>query len=300
MPRNGTLGNQRMAKVISSYYPPRARWYARTFDLGARVRRRLWLDRVRLPPVKSLAGCLGSIAIPGYGFYARGRRLWGELARAISTLSAAIFITELGRPLGNIAFGLIISIHAAGLAYFCEPLLVGVRFRFRVLCSVAFVAALYMLLYLPVRNVVEHHWLAPLQVNGKVMVVQKFRAAPTLQRGVLIAYTIHEGGDHQAGYVVGGLGVTPVLAVAGDRVRFEPDRFEVNGIPQARMATMPTSGELIVPEKHWFVWPELAMGGHGGPPAALDQLLLRLAIISEDQFAGRPFKRWFWHRQLKS
>jgi hypothetical protein len=62
---------------------------------------------------------------------------------------------------------------------------------------------------------------------------------------------------------------------------------------------MPQGGELVVPENHWFVWPELAINVHGnvgeGPISAT---MLQLAIISESEFIGKPFKRWFWRRQL--
>ena len=64
---------------------------------------------------------------------------------------------------------------------------------------------------------------------------------------------------------------------------------------------MPETGELIVPEKHWFVWPDFAISGHGNvAEAALSAALLPMATVSEDQFAGKPFKRWFWRRQFSS
>ena len=38
-----------MNRVASSYYPPRARWYSPLLLLAAGLRRRLALDRIRLP-----------------------------------------------------------------------------------------------------------------------------------------------------------------------------------------------------------------------------------------------------------
>jgi len=61
---------------------------------------------------------------------------------------------------------------------------------------------------------------------------------------------------------------------------------------------MPTSGTLIVPEKHWFVWPDFDMTGHGNvPEERISDSMLRMALISSDQFRGRALKRWFWRRQ---
>jgi hypothetical protein len=61
---------------------------------------------------------------------------------------------------------------------------------------------------------------------------------------------------------------------------------------------MPVAGAWTVPEKHWFVWPELGIGGHGMPRADLSATLLEMGTISEEQFIGKPFKRWFWRRQV--
>jgi hypothetical protein len=56
---------------------------------------------------------------------------------------------------------------------------------------------------------------------------------------------------------------------------------------------------LVVPEKRWLVWPDLALGGHGQVAGAnLSAVLLQVGTMSEQQFVGKPFKRWFWRRQL--
>ena len=86
-----------------------------------------------------------------------------------------------------------------------------------------------------------------------------------------------------------------------DRVRFSKAAFEVNGAGQPRLAHMPETGELIMAEKHWFAWPDFAITGHGNvAEAGVSAALLRMATISEQQFAGKPFKRWFWRRQVSS
>jgi hypothetical protein len=137
-------------------------------------------------------------------------------------------------------------------------------------------------------------------VNDRVVVVRKYATPPAIKRNDLIAYSLPGNYDHGA-YVAAGFGFGPVLAVAGDRVRFTKTTFEVNGVPQPRLANMPETGELTVPEKRWFIWPELAISGHGNAPAGtLTATLLQMATISEAQFAGKPFKRWFWRRQVSS
>jgi len=69
--------------------------------------------------------------------------------------------------------------------------------------------------------------------------------------------------------------------------------------PEARLNHMAESDEAVVPEKHWFIWPELTIRGHGAvPETTLISTMLQLATVSEQQFEGKPMKRWFWHRQL--
>jgi hypothetical protein len=117
-------------------------------------------------------------------------------------------------------------------------------------------------------------------------------------------YSLERGasGDAHGGgavWVEAGFGWGPVLAVAGDRVAFSTNSFSVNGLAQPLRAHMPTSGDFVVTEKHWFVWPEIDMYGHGNVgEGVIAGAMLNMATVSEKQFIGKPFKRWFWRRQI--
>jgi hypothetical protein len=222
------------------------------------------------------------------------------LALAVCFFLLLLFFAEIGHLAGNVAFGLLLSVHGTGIIYLFEPWLAGARFRTRILLSMALLLALGGFLYLPARDLMETRWLAPLRVKDRVVVIEKFGQMPIVKRNDWIAYSLPENTDH-AVYVEAGIGLGPVLAVAGDRVRFTEAAFEVNGAPQPRLAHMPETGELIVPEQHWFVWPDFAISGHGNVAGAtLSTALLQMATISEQQFAGKPFKRWFWRRQVST
>jgi hypothetical protein len=289
-----------MAKVSSPYYPPRARWYSPLLGFGGRLRRRLILDRIRLPQGPSLGAILGSLLVPGLGFWLRGPKWLGSLALAASLFLVLLFFIEIGYQTGNVAFGLLLSIHSTGLIYVLEPSLADARFRTRVFASMALLLGLGGLVYMPARSLMEARWLAPLRVQDRVVVVNKSKPASTVKRNDLIAYS-HPGNTDHTVWVQGGLGLGPVLAVAGDHVCFTQTAFEVNGVPRPRLPHMPQTGDLTVPEKHWFVWPDFGITGHGNAPAgALTTALLQMATISEEQFAGKPFKRWFWRRQISS
>jgi hypothetical protein len=95
------------------------------------------------------------------------------------------------------------------------------------------------------------------------------------------------------------LGLGSVLATAGDRVEFSTNSFTVNGVPQPFLPHMPTSGNLVVAENHWFIWPNIAISGNWNVGEAdISSAMLQMASVPEKQFVGKPFKRWFWREQI--
>jgi hypothetical protein len=287
-----------MNRVSSSYYPPRARWYSPLLLLAGGVRRHLALDRIRLPTGVPFFQAVGSLVVPGLGFYLRGPRLWGIVAMGFAAVMAMLFIVGLGFPIGNVAFGLLLSTHVSSVIYVFEPWLAGTRFRVRLSFSFVMLFLLGALVYVPMRNLIQEEWLMPLRVKGRVVIVHRLAHPPALPRGAWIAYAIDGSRGHGL-YVQDGFGLGPALALPGDRVRFTKSALEVNGVPQPRLDYMPQVGEWVVPEKHWFVWPEVAISGHGNTPAdAISASLLQMGTITEERFVGRPFKRWFGRRQL--
>jgi len=288
-----------MSKFSSPYYPPRARWFGKVFTISDSTRRRLALDRIRLPPHVTFGQFLLSLLVPGYAFWARAPRPWGTAALVAAAVLMLTFFVGLGQSFGNAAFGLLISLHSTGIVYLLEPTLAGRRLRFRILVSCAAMIALYMLLYSPVRNFVQNHWLLPLRIRDRVVVVQRSSIITGIHRGDWIAYSLSE---HFGGHIlaISGFGLGPVLATEGDRIRFTEPAYEVNGLRYSPLPHMPTNGEVIIPEKTWFIWPDFDIsGGHGYvPEAELSATLLRLATLQEEQFVGKPLRRWFGRRQL--
>ena len=287
-----------MSNFSSPYYPPRARWYAPLLSWGGRLRRGLALDRVRPPAGVPWLGLLGSLLVPGLGVYVRGPRMYGQLALGLCGGLLLIFMAELGRPAANFAFGLLLAAHASSINYLLAPSLAGFRFRYRLLFSLALLILLGTLLYLPAQNYVASRGVMPLRIKERVVIVRNVGNPSALRRGDWVAYSVKAGGDHN-GYIEAGYGLGPILALPGDRVRFTPAALEVNGRPQPRRDHMPVSGVFVVPGMCWFVWHELAIGGHGYvAEATLVQTLLSMATITEPQLVGKPFQRWFWHRQF--
>jgi hypothetical protein len=284
----------------SAYYPPRARWYSPFFHFARAMRRRLWLDRLHLPAGLSFRAFIIGLLAPGLAFYVRGEKLIGRAVLIGSLLLAVAFIVWLGYPLANLAFGLLLSAHVSSILFLCRPWLQDVRFRFQIAFGLAVLLAVGGGVYTSLRNSIQERYLMPLRINGRVVVVQTFSASKAVRRGDWITYSL-PGGAGTGVLVQEGLSLGPVLAAGGDHLRFSPKAFEVNGVQRPLLPHMPTSGDLLVPENHWFIWPELGISGHGNVAEAnISATMLQLANVSKARFIGKPFKRWFWRRQIFS
>jgi hypothetical protein len=113
-----------------------------------------------------------------------------------------------------------------------------------------------------------------------------------------VAYRIESRSvDHF--YLAGGFGFGRVQAVGGDRVVFTRQSMQVNGEMFPGRSFMPTNESWVVPENHWFIWPESAISISGNPQQndAVARLMRESAMVPESQFVGRPLRRWFWRRQ---
>jgi hypothetical protein len=285
-----------MSKATSPYYPPRAKWYSPARYLFRGVRSRLALERFQLPAGISISGLAGSLLVPGLGVYFRSR-IWGRTLLICCAMLALTFLIALGYPLGNMAFGLLLSIHVSSVTYYCSPWLNSETLGRRMLVALLLTFCLGALIYFPIRNALQNHYFLPLRVESQVIVMHRTVVAD-VKRGDFIAYQL-EPISQEGVYVHGGTTGGRILATAGDRVEFDKVTFAVNGVKQLRLPHMPASGGLVVPENCWFIWPNLAtIGGHGNvTEAMIAPYVLRMANVSQSQFIGKPFKSWFGRPQ---
>lgn len=296
-----------MNRIVSPYYPPRARWYRPLFGISQTLQRRLGLDRLHLPEGLSASTFIASLLIPGLAFIVRKERLIGRAILLGYGLLAIIFLIWLGYPVANLAFGLMLSAHATSIIFLLNPWLVDARFGFRIATSLILLLLVSGGVYAPLRNGLQTHFLMPLRIKENVVIVRIYSSPRSIRRGDRIVYSFESvsGGDaHREGGAVrvkAGFGLGPVLAVAGDRIRFTPEFYEVNGVGRPSLPHMPKTGETVVPEKNWFIWPEVAITGNGNAQeAVIATTMLQMATVAETQFVGKPFKRWFWRRQIIS
>lgn len=257
-----------------------------------------------MPRTMKIGELAAGFFIPGLAVWLRGPALWGRAALFVCAELLLVFVVWLGYPFANFAFGLLLSVHCTGLVYYCGPLLVGESFRGRLGFTVLVLLALTLILYLPGLHFLQNHLLTPLRMNGRVYVVQHISRPGAIHRGDWVAYALDENavGENYHGGTVhlrGGMSVGPVLALPGDSVAFSNDLFFVNGVLHTNLPHMPSSGSFTVAEKHWFIWPNLDISGHGNVgEARISSALMGLANVPEENFFGRPFHRWFWRKQI--
>ena len=298
------MAKPHIQELGSAYYPPRQRWYSAIFYLGDAFKRRgLALDRFRKPPEVKLWELVASLLVPGLGIWLRGPRGWGSAALGGSAALAFIFVVWLGYPAANLFFGLLIALHATGFVYYCRPMLAGERLLTRFGFTFTSLLVVGFLFYLPAQNYTQRHFLTPLSMHDRVIVVQRIAQTRNIGRGDWLAYQFDKdmiGDPHGGGavWVRAGMGLGPVLARPGDRVAFSADSYSVNGDSFPKLPHMPDSGEFTVTANHWFIWPRLDIRGHGNVAEANVALtMLNMASVDKTQFIGKAFHRWFWRKQ---
>jgi hypothetical protein len=229
-------------------------------------------------------------------FYLRGEKLIGMAIFAGCAVLAAIFIIWLGYPAANVAFGVLLSVHATSVVFLLNPWLASTRFIFRVVFGLAILIVVGGCIYGPLRSQLQAHYLMPIRIDKQVVVVRRSASPGTVRRGDWIVYSISRGGREEL-YVEQGWGFGLVLAVAGDQIRFTTNAFVVNDSALPLRPHMPTNGGIVVPKNHWFIWPDLAIRGDGNA-VAITSTMLGLATVPESAFFGRAFKQWFWRQQV--
>jgi hypothetical protein len=296
------MAQRNFNSLESSYYPPRARWYAFVFVLGDMLRHRMAIDDLSLPYGVKISEAVASFFVPGLGVWLRGPKYWGVAVLVWCGVLALIFAVWLGYPAANLAFGMLISAHVTGFVYYCTPVLSNEPFAYRIRFTILVMLALSLLLYWPARALILARWVTPLRLPGRVMVVRIGTEPGLVQRGDWIAYTLPYSAEGPHGDVVvvhHGVGLGPVLAVAGDKIQFDTNSFSVNGISRTNLWRMPASGELTVPDNCWFIWPDLDITGHGNVrETSIDSAILQMASVDKTQFYGRPPRHWFLRKQF--
>lgn len=281
----------------SRYYPPRAQWYSGLGNVGDRVSRHLRLDVLCRRLKISAPWLLLSVVLPGGSYFVLGRRRWGQAVLAGYCLAAVGFLVWLGYAVAHLAMGAMISLHVLSLVQLLTRWPTEMSTRTRIATSLGIFLATSLLIYAPLRAVLERYFFLPLRVEDRVVVISVRSPVEAVRRGDLIAYRIR---SVRVGNLRlrAGFGLGRIEAVAGERIRFDEEVYTVNDVTRPRRADMPQNLEWVVPPNHWFIWPDSVIHA-SGDAANVPQVVQGLALVPESQFVGKPFQRWFGREQVK-
>jgi hypothetical protein len=144
----------------------------------------------------------------------------------------------------------------------------------------------------------ERHWLMPLRINGRVLVVHTGLPHGQVKRGDWIAYRLPEFHIHGVWVAHENCTLGRVMAVAGDEVVFTPHSVLINGESRPLLAYMPTNGTIHVEQGCWIIWPEMAINNEGHvEPGIIEQAMMQMAIAPEISYVGVPYRHWFGRAQ---
>ena len=286
------------ARASSSYYPPRAGWGRHLNHLGYTVRRRLQWEQLGLKLKTSPSHFALGLALPGFAFLDAGWKTLGKTTLLAWVVAALIFLIWLGYGVSTFAFGLMMSMHVSSILYLHNRAFPGMRVLKRLAFSLALLFVVGQLVYASALKFCHNYLFMPLRVGDKVYVINRLHDVQILRRGDFVA-CYAEGAGSQGIRIRDGYILDKVIARPGDHVEFSGNLYSVNGIQSPSLALMPVSGTTVLPHRTWMVWPALEIVVNVNvDPRSVSALVLQMAMIGRDQVIGKPFKWWFWRRQV--
>lgn len=281
----------------SSYQPPRAGRLSALRYTWYRLLRLTERFDLRLPIDLTFGNALMALLIPGHGFLLARKPGLARIARWAWPALLMGYLICLGTTAANVAGGLMVAIHASGFASFLLRFMEGDTIPRRLLLSLLVVGLYAGLIYAPAQQYLINHWWMPVQVQGHRILVNTRIAPADVRVGDEVFYAMPEMGIGQFA-LRSGMGRGEVLAVGGDQIRFSPAACFINGNPLAPLPEMPASGEMIVPENHWFIWPEFAINGRNtaGNPT-VQGIYLSQSMVPFPALKGRAVQRWMGIKQ---
>jgi hypothetical protein len=287
-----------MRQYPSPYYPPRAGAGSRLLQTLDALLRRLPVDRLRPPSGWNLRELLQALIVPGHVFLTLKQARRGQIVLGMYAGLLLVALIWIGSRPANLAFGLMVVLHAISWARLFEVWWSAQTARQRMLGGLCAALLLLILFYLPVQQLVQRHWLLPLRLENRTILTtpvprQSLRPGQTVV--VRVAAQNAPGLRVLDGYVV-----AEILGEPGDRIRFRSGFYQVNQRLDPALPHMPADGEWMVPENHWFIWPFSSIGIRGNldavDPAVAGPAVQRLASVPMANVVGRPLRWWFWRK----
>jgi hypothetical protein len=283
-----------------AFYPPRKRWYSGIANLWGRTKHFVTRLNVRLFATHSPVEIIPGLCIPGAGCIIRRRRKTGFGILAAWLVMACVFLMRIGRTESGLAFGFMMGLHVVGTALWIRRRnLDGVNSMNST--GLVFLTAMISLVYMPARNWLENNVILPLNIQGRIYMVNPGVSAGSIHRGDFVAYTTPAITLPNHTMVREGAGLRPVLGMPGDTVVFGPASYSINGQEHPNQPAMPVTGSFTVPAGCWFVWPvyppQMGVADQQRVMQALVENWNTMALVKQEQLLGSLRHWWFWMKQ---
>ncbi len=266
------------------------------------ARRGLHLEHLSLPRFAisiSTRYVLLCLLVPGFSFRHAG---WPRIAAAFAAgwvMAGLVFLLWLGHTAASIAFGVMMSAHVSSVLHFLHRVAPSGSVWRRLALSLAVLFVVGQLIYATGLRWFQNHLFMPLDVNGKIYVINPRVRPAALHRGDWLAFHVERTGGGGV-YIREGFVLDRVLAGPGDVVEFGREWVNINGAPQPLRPFMPSQGVRTMPENTWLVWPSLrTVQRNNVSQDDIASTVLQMAQVRHEQMIGQPYRRWFWRDQTK-
>ena len=231
------------------------------------------------------------VLLPGYGWIPLERPLVAFVSAALYGVAALAALIWIGLTAAGLAAGLMIAIHAAGIAQYFYSGRRSPAVRHRTARSVMVLVLVAIVYGVFIRGVVNRV-VIPVQTSRGVLLVNSWKGARGIVPGDIVGFY---SDSWRVGNVMaaGGLHFGRVVALGGESIVFHADRVTINDTDQARVATMPTTGSVLVPDGHVFIWP-LEMRERFQYESNRLDFARGFALQPFKNVAGRAYAWWFW------
>ena len=245
-----------MPLLSSGYYPPRARWYSRFYYLWLHLCRWLPLGRVRLPGGFSLRQFLIALVVPGYAYRVLRRPRIARLLLATYGVTVLVAVVGLGTAAGTVAYGMMTALHAVSLAGVLGSWVEAEGLKRRILLALFSTLLVGVMVYYPLQRWIQSTLVMPLRIGNQDLLLVPDHRVSSIRPGVVCVFRFGGVAGVPGALLGQGYVVAEVRGGPGDRIQFESENYTVNGRSYPTRPLMPKTGEWLVPEYHWFIWPD--------------------------------------------
>ena len=267
------------------------------------ARRSLHLEHLSLPRFAisiSTRQVLLCLLVPGFSFYHAG---WPRIAAAFAgawVVAGLVFLLWLGHTAASIAFGLMMSVHVSSVLHFLNRVAPSSSVWRRLALSLLVLFVMGQLIYRTGLDWFQNHLFMPLDVNGKIYVINPRVRPAALHAGDWLAFHLDSTVGHGGVRIREGYVLDRVLAGPGDVVEFSRESVLINGTAHTPLPFMPSRGARTMAEKTWLVWPSLrTVQRNNVSQDDIASTVLQMAQVHHEQMIGKPYRRWFWRDQTK-